>query len=165
MILLPLDIAVIDGLWYMPHHPPIMWRGLDRGVHCLTIATPQGDGWSPEFAGIEIRNLDEYRGRTISIHRYKGEFDRRRLLDWCFRTVQASQGYDYRQWLMGFILGIIRPQWSDNSRHWTCAELPYWAFQDNGYPITGQDEVLPMPRLFRYSTEFKTVFKGVWNGR
>jgi len=157
-----MDIAVIDGLWYMPHHPPIMWRGLDRAVHCLTIATATGDGWSPEFGGIEIRNIDEYRGRTLSIHRYAGEIDRNRLLSWCFDTYHASEGYDFRQWLFGFVLGIVKPAWCDNSRQWTCAELPYWAYRENGYPLTGLAEVLPMPRLFRYLPDFDCVFKGVW---
>ena len=157
----PLDVVVVDALWYMPHHWPIRWRGMDRGVHCLTVISPAGTVLSPEFAGIKLRDIGHYRGRRVSVHRYLGELDRNTLLDWLPRTVKASRGYDFRQWLMGGVLGLTNRKWADASDQWTCAELPYWLYQDNGYRTTPRDEVLPMPRHFRYNPDFVTVFDGI----
>lgn len=155
----PLDIVVIDGLWTRPHHPPIMWRSLDKAVHCLTIADYVGKGWSPEFTGIKRRHIDYYRGRSLSIHRYRG--DVRKLVPLAFDQEKEAAGYDFRQW-GGFILGIPDRAYSDNSTAYTCSEFPYRLFQENGFPLTAKDEALPLPRLFRFNDHFETIFAGVW---
>jgi hypothetical protein len=156
----PLDIVVVDGLWYMPHHWLIRWRGLDPGVHCFTIVDPAGNGWSPEFTGIKRRHLDHYKGRHITIHRLKEGGQLYRALSSCFAIEKTATGYDFKQWF-GFFTGLLRRCWIDDATAWTCAELPYWAIH-NLQPITAQDELLPMPRLFRYNQQFETIFKGVW---
>lgn len=162
MILQPFDVVVVDGLWYMPHHWLIRWRGLDKGVHCLTVTGPTTETCiSPEFMGLQVRQLSHYKGRRITIHRFKGSLPDNRS-SWFRKTLAESKGYDFRQWVFGFILGITRKAWADDSDLWTCAELPYWAFQENDRRITTVDEVLPMPRLFRYNTNFETIFDGVW---
>lgn len=155
----PLDIVVINGLIYMPHHPPIMWRSLDSGVHCVTIADAAGNGWSPEFTGIKRRHIDHYKGRSLSIHRYRG--DVRPLIPLAFKQEKEAEGYDFRQWA-GFIVGIPDRTYSDNSKQYTCSEFPYRLFQENGYRLTAIDEALPLPRLFRYHRDFETIFCGVW---
>ena len=158
----PLDVVVIDGLWYMPHHWLIRWRGLDPAVHCCTVISCGGTtAISPEFSGIKVRRLDYYKGRRVTVHRYKGEMDIASMLAWLEATVKSSRGYDFRQWLMGFVLGLTSRKQVDDSAHWTCAELPYWLFQENG-SVTPTDEVLPMPRLFRFNPQFEIVFDGIW---
>lgn len=161
----PFDVIVFDGLWYMPHHWLIRWRGLDRGVHCCTVSTmntPEGYALiSPEFTGMRGRELSHYKGRRITVHRYNGGSTKTTTLKlWLQETLQSSKGYDFRQWFMGFILGITTRKQVDNSDHWTCAELPYWLFQENAY-LTPRDEILPMPRFFRYSPKFDVIFDGV----
>jgi hypothetical protein len=154
----PYDIVVVDGLWYMPHHWLIRWRGLDKGVHCVTLINDKGSIWNPVFAGIKVDHVDSYKGRHITVHRYKKPFE---LGDWGATTVKNSSGYDFfRQWLLGFVLGMATKALSNDETKWTCAEFPYWAFQDNGYKITEKDETLPMPRLFRYNKEFECVYEG-----
>lgn len=159
----PFDVVVVDGLWYMPHHWLIRWRGLDRGVHCCTVISEGGaTALSPEFTGIETRRISHYKGRRITVHRLKGPLPpRRMLMDWLIQTVKDTKGYDFRQWLMGFVLGLTSRKLVDDSRHWTCAELPYWMYQSH-CKITPTDEVLPMPRMFRYNPAFETVFDGIW---
>ncbi len=154
----PLDIVVVDGLWY-PHHWLIRWRSLDKGVHCLTIADAAGNGWSPEFTGIKRRHIDHYKGRSLSIHRYRG--DVRPLIPAAFAQEQEATGYDFKQW-MGFITGIMTKSISDNSSQYTCSEFPYRLFQEHGFRLTNIDEALPLPRLFRYHPKFETVFEGEW---
>lgn len=155
----PLDIVLVNGRLSLPHHPPIMWRSLDRAVHCLTIADCVGNGWSPEFSGIKRRHVDHYRGRSLSIHRYRG--DVRTLIPLAFAQEAEATGYDFRQWL-GFILGIPDRDYSDNSRQYTCSEFPYRLFQEHGFRLTNIDEALPLPRLFRYHQKFETIFDGIW---
>lgn len=156
-ILQPMDVIVVDGVWYNPTHPPIMWRGLDSGVHCCTVKNRLGDLWSPEGKGIVDRTLGHYQGRTISVHRYNQYFDADQLLGWCEKTQQASEGYDFRAWL-GFATGL-KSLANDESR-WTCAELPYWAFQGNGHKITPNDESFVYPRMFRFNPLFKEIYRG-----
>lgn len=156
----PLDIVVVDGQWFMPHHWLIRWRGLDPGVHCFTVAGALGEGWSPEFMGIKRRHLSHYRGRRITVHRLKNNAHATEILQRLVAAEKTATGYDFRQWLLGFILGMTRRAWVDSSTQWTCAEFPYWPIQDR-LRITPTDEVLPMPRLFRYNPAFETVFSGV----
>lgn len=158
----PFDVVVVDGLWYMPHHWLIRWRSLDKGVHCLTVIDEKGLCHSPEFTGLKVRHIDEYKGRRVTIRRYKGNVNELALTHWLVKTMQSLKGYDFRQWLFGFVLGITRKSWVDASDFWTCVEYPYWMYQENGYKVTAIDEVLPLPRLFRYTTEFETVFDGIW---
>lgn len=157
-----MDIVVVDGIWYMPHHWLIRWRGLDQGVHCLTLIDDAGKGLSPEFTGIKARHIDHYKGRRITIHRLRQDADLGKLLDACIMFAFRSRGYDFRQWVLGFVLGLTCRSWVDQSDHWTCAELPYWAFQSSGASVTPREEVLPMPRMFRYNPAFETIFEGVW---
>lgn len=163
----PFDVIVVDGLWYMPHHWLIRWRGLDKGVHCC-LASPMmlSDGQcgivSPEFTGMQMRSLSHYKGRRVTIHRYnRDRIETSTLKKWLQLTLLTSHGYDFRQWVMGFLLGLTCKKWVDDSSHWTCAELPYWMFQENGN-VTPNDEVLPMPRLFRYNPSFDIVYDGIW---
>lgn len=158
----PLDIVVVDGLWYIPHHWMIRWRGLDAGVHCLTVISEDGTVISPEFTGMVSRNVSHYRGRNITVHRYCGPVKATPtdFKSWLMSTVAKSKGYDFRQWVMGFILGLTRKKWVDDSDHWTCAELPYWMFEENEYSLGPKQEVLPMPRFFRYNPLFEIVYEG-----
>lgn len=161
----PFDVIVIDGLWYMPHHWLIRWRGLDAGVHCCTVSNLKlADGYgiiSPEFTGMKLRSLSYYQGRRVTVHRHVAMPDNERFKWWLQLTLTAAKGYDFRQWLAGFILGLTCKRWVDSSKQWTCAELPYWLHQENGCLVTPLDEVLPMPRLFRFNPQFRVVFDGV----
>lgn len=162
----PMDIVAVHGLWYMPHHKLIKWRSLDETAHCVVVRTSNGDLYNPTFTGIKTTgtysNLKFYSGRTVSILRYNKEFDPDRLIAWCNKTVCESKGYDFFcQWITGFVLGITAKQLADNPKAWTCAEFPYWAFQECGYQLTSKDEILPFPRLFRYSKEFNLIYEGV----
>lgn len=152
------DIIVVDGHLYNPLHLGIMWRGLDKGSHCLTVKNSAGDVWSPEAGGILNKKISDYGGRRISVHRYKKRFDREGLTRWANRTQQRCKGYDVLAWA-GFITGF-RSLANDEER-WTCAEFPYWMFHANGYPLTPNDEAFIYPRLFR----FNPLFKEVWRGR
>jgi hypothetical protein len=164
------DLVVVDGLWYMPHHWLIRWRGLDKGVHCVTVMNEQGEIWNPIFTGIKQGladgkhgHIDYYKGRSISIHRYKGDFNSEDLCTWGRQTKDKSTGYDFwRQWLFGFVCGISTQSLSNDETKWTCAEFPYWAFQSNEILLTSREETLPMPRLFRYNDHFETIFEGIW---
>ena len=162
----PYDVVVVDGLGYMPHHWLIQWRGLDRGVHCCFVSNMMTDEQfaliSPEFSGIRKRAMSHYRGRRVTIHRYNGTRPHRIVArEWLRRTLSEANGYDFRQWVMGFVFGMTTRSQVDNSKLWTCAELPYWFYQDL-CGITPVAEVLPMPRLFRYNPLFTTVFDGIW---
>jgi hypothetical protein len=165
----PFDVVVVDGQWYMPHHWLIKWRSLDKGVHCVAIMNDKFEIWNPTFTGIKgglidgkMGHLDYYRGRYCTIHRYKKPFDNNMLTDWAKYTDTKSQGYDFiNQWLLGFVCGMATKSISNAETKWTCAEFPYWAFQDNGYKLTEIPETLPMPRLFRYNTEFECIYKGI----
>lgn len=162
----PMDIVVLSGKtgypWYKWFaHRLITWRSLEDAVHCLTIKSAAGDCWSPEFSGLLNKNLAMYKGYTCTIHRYTPSFDKQGLAGWCEATQLKSHGYDFwRQWVCGYVLGILKSIANDETR-WTCSELPYWAFQSHGLILTAKDELLPMPRLFRYSTQFTKVFEGV----
>lgn len=161
----PMDIVLLDGLWYMPHHWLIKWRSLDPSVHCLVIKDESGNLYNPIFTGIKTDgkygHISHYAGRNATIMRFKSELDVDKMLEWCERTVKDSDGYDFLgQWLLGFVCGIATKKLADNPKAWTCAEFPYWAFQECGYKLTEQDEVLPMPRLFRFNSEFEIVYQG-----
>ena len=167
----PFDVVVVDGLWYMPHHWLIQWRGLDCGVHCATVMNESGEIWNPLFTGIKsgLRDgkeghIDHYKGRSISIHRFKHSVSNvDKMLSWGAKTTDKSKGYDFlKQWLLGFVLGITATNLANDEERWTCAEFPYWAFQYGGYKLSAIDELLPMPRFFRYSNDFKCIFSGIW---
>jgi hypothetical protein len=168
-ILKPFDVVVIDGLWYMPHHWLIKWRTLDHGVHCVTVKNEAGEIWNPIFTGIESGAgqkhglLDCYKGRTLSIHRFKGELDYEKMIAWGNTTAKDSKGYDFwSQWFFGFVCGLTTKASVNDEQRWTCAEFPYWGLTYNQYILTSQQEQLPMPRLFRYNDHFETIFSGVW---
>lgn len=161
----PLDVVVLSGvsgypLYKLPAHKMIEWRGFEDAVHCLTVKNVRGDTWSPEFSGIKERHVSEYAGYHMTIHRYKKPMNIGLLVEWCENTVKNSKGYDFwKQWLLGFVLGIS-DNISNDPNKWTCSEFPYWAFQENGYTLTEKDEILPMPRLFRYLTSFELIWSG-----
>ena len=157
----PFDVVIVDGLWYMPHHWPIRWRGFDAGVHAVTVINTFGDIWNPVFTGIKIDNLKSYKGRRITVHRYKGELDTDRLQSLASSITSNSLGYDFiQQWLLGFVLGFSANTLVNDERRWTCAEFPYWLFMYAGYCLSAKEETLPMPRLFRYNDHFECVFDG-----
>ena len=157
----PFDILVVEGLWYMPHHWLIRWRGNDTAVHCMTIADSSGNGYNPTFVGIKLENVSKYHGRQVTIHRHKGELDYHKLGEWALHTYQTSKGYDFfRQWLLGFVCGMNLKNLVNDESKWTCAEFPYWLFHSNGYSLTEIEEQLPMPRLFRYNDHFETIYEG-----
>jgi hypothetical protein len=173
----PFDVVVINGLWYMPHHWLIQWRGLDKGVHCVTIMNGQGEIWNPIFAGIKegtqdgkYGHLDYYKGRSLSIYRHRDLLlvdtlsnESRKLVNWGMVTKSNSKGYDFwNQWLLGFVLGITTKANVDDETKWTCAEFPYWGLTYNGHVVTSKEETLPLPRLFRYNTNFETILDGIW---
>jgi hypothetical protein len=150
----------------MPHHWLIKWRSLDVGVHCVVVRNSDGDLYNPTFAGIKTSgkygNLSYYKGRSVTIVRCNTEVNQPKLINWCNKTVAESEGYDFfGQWLLGFVLGMFTNRLANNPKAWTCAEFPYWAFQDNGIKLTSTDEILPLPRLFKYSNRFTKVFQGV----
>lgn len=159
----PMDVVVFDGTGKFLHNV-IEWRCLDTAVHCTTIRASDGSQFDPDFKGLKISSINDYKGRYLSIHRYRGYLDRAKLIRWCDNLLKPENntGYDYKQWLFGFVFGITAKSISDNETSWTCAELPYWAFQENGYKLTEKDEVLPMPRLFRYNMLFEKIFEGTW---
>jgi hypothetical protein len=164
MNLQPLDIVLVDGLWYNPAHWMIQWRSLDSGVHCFTIKDTDGNGYNPLFKGVQIDNISKYKGRKITVCRYRYSVDTEKVLKWCEDKLSKSKRYDFfKQWLFGFVLGIATKHISNDPNAWTCSELPYWMFQDNGYKITTTEEVLPLPRLFRYHNDFEIVFSGEYN--
>lgn len=156
----PLDIIVFDGQNKLLHSL-IEWRGLDSAIHSVIAADSMGTLYDPDLKGIKKTNLLDYTGRTATIHRYNKEFNMELLREWCEKTYKESVGYDLSQWFYGFCLGIRTKDIADEPHKWTCAELPYWMFQENGYRITPKDEILPMPRLFRYNPYFTTIFEGV----
>lgn len=157
----PMDIVVVDSKVSSWLHNVIQWRCLDDAVHCAIVLNSQGDIIEADFNGIKESTLDSYAGRNITIHRYKFTPKLDKLHGWLYNTVASNTGYDYRQWLFGFVLGIGIKKLSDDPTKWTCAELPYWMFQESGYPLTVKEEILPMPRLFRYNNNFTKVFEGV----
>lgn len=160
IVLQPLDIVVFSRQSKLLHSV-IEWRSLDSAVHCAVIVDSKGQLYDPDFKGIVKSNLADYAGRHATIHRYNGQLDTAKLLAWCESKFNISKGYDYRQWLFGFVCGIGVKAIADDETCWTCAELPYWMFQENLYKLTPKDEVLPMPRLFRYNPCFTTIFEGV----
>src|SRR5690242_9252341 len=95
----PLDVVVVDGHLYNPIHLGIMWRGLDKGSHCLTVKSFDGAVWSPQAGGILDKFLADYAGREISAHRYQGKVDYMRLLEWGYATQRTCKGYDLTAWL------------------------------------------------------------------
>lgn len=156
----PLDIVVLDGKWWIPYHWPIMWRGLDRAVHTVMVVRPDGLCVDPSLFGVKQKNIKSYSGRHATVLRYNKPYDRNAVMQWCLRTSESAEGYDFvRQWLLGFVLGL-NSSIADDEHRWTCSEFPYWAFQDNGYTLTRKPERLPMPRLFRYHPDFSVVFEG-----
>lgn len=157
------DVVIIDGLWYIPHHWPIRWRGFDNGVHAVTVRNEHGDIWNPVFTGIKEDNIKSYKGRKITIHRYKGELNMSKLLLLAQVVTSTSQGYDFiRQWLFGFVLGLSSKTLVNDEHRWTCAEFPYWLFTYTGHKLTAKEETLPMPRLFRYNDHFECIFDGTY---
>lgn len=159
----PMDIIVVNGQWFNPMHWAIQWRSIDSGVHCATVKDSSGAIYNPLFAGIKLDHIDKYNGRYISIYRYKGEADIEKLSNWCKDTYKKSKGYDFfRQWLLGYVLGIAVESIASDPNLWTCSEFPYWAFMENGYRLTSREEVLPLPRLFRYNTNFELIYEGIW---
>ena len=160
----PFDVIVVDGLWYMPHHWLIRWRGMDKAVHCFTVMDSSGRGYNPLFTGVKMETLTRYHGRDVSIHRYKGDIPLEDLREWARKTYAASKGYDFfRQWILGFVCGISTKNLSNDEERWTCAEFPYWLFQSNGCKVTEVEEQLPMPRLFRYNDNFEVIYVGKLN--
>jgi hypothetical protein len=165
LVLKPMDVILMDGKKYNPLHTLVGWRCIDPSVHCVT-ALGNRNGLAPtvfssELSGIEIQSVYDYLGRNISVHRYRKPFDVATLMNWTHTTRANSKGYDlFRQWFLGFILGVDVKTLADDPIRWTCAELAYWAFQENGYRLTERDEVLPMPRLFRYHLDFECLFEG-----
>ena len=161
----PLDIVVVEGQWFMPHHWLIKWRTLDCGVHCIIVRDEKGGLYNPIFSGIKTDgkygNISFYKGRKVTVLRYEQLPTSNKIMEWLEQTTKESEGYDFiGQWLFGFVCGMFTSKLTNDERAWTCAELPYWAFQDNGYELTSRPEVLPMPRLFKYHKDFKVVFEG-----
>lgn len=163
MNLQPLDIVLVNGIWYNPAHWMISWRSLDRGVHCFTIKDTDGNGYNPLFTGMEINNISKYKGRNVTIlrHKYLHHDKINTILNWCESKFNESRRYDFiGQWLLGFVLGINSKSIANDDTAWTCSEFPYWMFQENGVKITSIDEVLPLPRLFKYHNDFSIIFDG-----
>jgi len=163
-ILQPMDIVVVDGNWYNPLHRLIQWRCLDSAVHCFPIINPRLDNYELALGTMKIGNLKTYIGKSISIHRYKNisSEDLLKVLSWTHQRFEAAQGYNFfGQWFMGYVFGFRSARMVDEPNRWDCSELPYCSFQENGFPITVKEETLPMPRLFRYSTMFETIYSGI----
>lgn len=156
----PLDIVLFDAEPNKLIHKPIVWRSLDLAVHCTIIKDSSGSMYDPDFKGVVISQPSDYKGRYYQILRYKKPFDEQLLLSWCESVLKTNTGYDYYQWFFGFVLGIFTTNLANSPNKWTCAELPYWMFQSNGYKLTAIEELLPMPRLFRYHNDFSTVHRG-----
>jgi hypothetical protein len=155
----PLDIILFNAKPYNIIHKLITWRSLDSSVHSVVVKNSDGTLYDPDFKGIVNSNLNDYKGRNIIVLRHKLALDKTRLLDWCENTMLNSKGYDYSQWILGFVLGLTTTI-VNNPNKWTCAEFPYWMFQENGYAITAKEELLPMPRLFKYHKDFNVIFTG-----
>lgn len=160
IVLQPLDVVVFDGLGSFVHKL-IEWRGLDPAVHSAVVLDSKGTLYDPDFKGIVKTNISDYTGRNCTVHRFIQHVDALKLLAWCETSMASAKGYDYAQWFFGFVLGILSKKIADDPNKWTCAELPYWMFQENGYKLTPKDELLPMPRMFRYNPAFNTIYEGV----
>ena len=156
----PFDIVVFDAVSKNILHDLIEWRSIDAAVHCAVVKDTSGRLYDPDFKGIVETSILDYASRYKTIVRYNRYFDDAKLAAWCDSTVAASTGYDYKQWLFGFVLGIAKEKLANDPNKWTCAEFPYWMFQENGYKLTLKDELLPMPRLFKFNTNFNLVYKG-----
>lgn len=156
----PFDIITVDGLWYYPHHHLIEWRQLDSASHVAIIAESTGICYSAELGGVKILNIfDEYKGREVQIHRYCNDIPANKFYTWLGANSKAK--YDFwGQWFLGFALGIGVQKIADDSNRFTCSELAYWLFQDNDCKLTSTNEVLPMPRLFRYHNDFELIYNG-----
>lgn len=139
----------------------IQWRCLDSSIHCgVMIDTDQY--YDLAYNRWKISNINDLvsNKKCIEIYRYVNEITQNeitKLLNWSANKFNNSTGYDMLQWFMGFVLGIRNPSINNDETRWTCSEFCYWMFQDNGIRITTKNEVLPMPRLFRYSKDFKLV--------
>jgi hypothetical protein len=158
MDLQPMDIVVVAGLPYMPHHWLIQAATHHRWVHNAVVRDRNGAIYNPIFTGVKDGNINQYRGREVAICRRREPFDIGRGLDWCQRTQQASKGYDFLSWL-GFVTGIKE---MEDEQRWACSEFSYWAYQSNGVPITTIPEVFPSPAWPVYHVGFETVFRGRW---
>ena len=160
-LLKPLDIILFDAEPYSFLHKLISWRSLDSAVHCVIVKDIEGNLYDPDFKGIVISNISNYIGRSCQILRYTNTTNNSQLQSWCDSIVKTNTGYDYFQWFFGFVLGLYANKLADSDTKWTCAELPYWMFQQNGYKLTDKEEILPMPRLFRYHKDFYTIYRGL----
>ncbi len=163
MELQPLDIVLVHGLWYNPLHWAIRWRSLDKCVHCFTICNYENDGYNPLFTNVQLDNLSKYTGREVTIVRHRdlhiGKINT--ICKWLELKYKKSKKYDFfKQWLLGFVFGIAVKSLVNDENAWTCSELPYWMFQENGVKLTSVDEALPLPRLFKYHNDFDIIFEG-----
>ena len=155
----PMDIIVVDGIDYNPLHAVIEWRCLDSAVHCAVVKNTQGELYDLKLFNIKMSNIKDYQDRNYSIHRFKQPFDAEKLIAWCEATFTNDIQYDaIHQWLLGFVFGMGVKAIADNPNAWTCAEFPYWCFTENGYQLTSKEEILPMPRLFRYNNNFECIY-------
>jgi hypothetical protein len=161
----PMDVIVFYSRPYNILHKLINWRCLDDSPHCATVVDLASSGeaeiYDLDIKGFHINLLSAYKDWFCTVHRYNKVYNEINLRAWCDEKLITSNGYDlWAQWIMGFCLGLTKRSLANDEHRWTCAELPYWAFQENGYKLTAKDEVLPMPRFFRYSTEFDCLYEG-----
>lgn len=154
--LLPMDVVVTRGKAYNPVGWIIMWRSLSNYTHCLTVYE-KGLVFDPTIGGVRFRELSGYnRNTSVKIMRYIYPIDYAKLKEWCRDKFRSSKGYDYRAWL-GFATGI--KALTDEDKYY-CSEFPYWAFEENGYNICGENTVFFYPSDFVRSPVFATVFDG-----
>ena len=161
----PMDVIVFYGKPYNPLHRLISWRTLEDAIHCVTVRSVSESEilvYDIDFNGFHLQPLlPEYSGWNCTIHRYAHTIDYDKLIAWCDNRHYASKGYtSFKQWFMSYTLGLMTKSLCADENRWTCAELPYWCFQQNRYPLTTKEETLPMPREFRFNPLFEKVFEG-----
>jgi len=160
-----MDIIVYNSTGTLIHNC-IEWRCLNNAVHCTTVIDSKGLVYDIDLLRFQKSNIFQvYPDRLITVHRYRRLFNPITLLNWSERIFTTCKQYDFvAQYLLGYVLGITSKHLADDPNKWTCSEFSYWAFQENGYKVTEIEEVLPMPRLFRFSTEFECIYEGTVRG-
>lgn len=149
----PLDIGIVKGCLGNPMDWIIYQRTSTFWGHCFIIKNENGDLFNPRTKGIENNHISKYDGREMVIRRYKYDFDKDKLMNWCLEIQRKSTHYDFIA-LIGFLTGI--KVFNDKNSYF-CSEFLYWCWQDNGYKLTDEDISFPYPCFFTQSHDFSSI--------
>lgn len=158
----PMDIVVLNGEWFMPHHWIIEAKTMSEKVHAALVKNADGDIWNPIFTGVKDHNLTEkYRGRNLAVKRYipgLSAQEIREMIDYADWRQRSILGYDFES-LAGEITGIRALKSANRDR---CDEFPFLVYWENGHRIADHKLDWPEPKFFYQSPLFETVFEGRW---